>query len=130
MMRVKRTYRRRYANRRRERMVAKSWQCKQQARQLAEVRAQIEQAGLLSAGKEAPFFKALGIGEEHNTGFKARGQWWAPAYLVRLNLYMKKYGISHKLRVRTIRSYLEGKEPPASVLGALVGYTEEQLQQR
>lgn len=111
-------------------MIAKTWKRKQEEQRIAAARAEIEDAGLLSTGKEAPFFKSLGIGEERNTGFKAQGQWWAPAYLVRLNRYLKKYGISHKLRSRTIRNYLERKDPPTSVLDALAGYTEEQLQRK
>lgn len=119
--------RRDYGNRRREAMAQRAWKRKQEERRLAEDREAVERSGLLCAGKEATFFRTLNVGEERNTGFRSQGQWWAPAYLVRLNKYLKKYGISHKLRVRTIRSYLENKPPPGSVLDALAGYTEEQL---
>lgn len=129
-MRARRIFRRDYANYRSEGMVAKAWKRKQTEAKLAAERESIERGGLLSTGKEAAFFRALGIGEERNTGFKSQGQWWAPAHLVRLNRYLKKYGISSKVRTRAIRSYMEGKEPPASILDALAGYTEEQLQRR
>lgn len=126
-MKARRTFRRDYANRRREMAITKRWKRKQREAFLAMERESIERAGLLSAGQEASFFKMLGIGEERNTGFKSQGQWWAPAHLVRLNRYLKKYGISSKVRTRAIRNYLEGKEPPTSILDALAGYTEEQL---
>ena len=126
-MKARRTFRRDYANYRNEMAVAKRWKRKERERELAEERESIESSGLLSTGKQAPFFKALGIGEERNTGFKSQGQWWAPSYLVRLNRYLIKYGISSKVRTKAIRNYLEGKEPPASIHDALAGYTEEQL---
>jgi len=129
-MKTRRTFRRFYANHRREMTVAKRWKRKEQERKLAEERESIERSGLLSAGKEAPFFRALGIGEERNIGLRSEGQWWAPAYLVRLNKYLIRYGISSKVRTRAIRNYIEGKEPPSSILDALAGYTEEQLLQR
>lgn len=111
-------------------MTAKAWKRKQAEAELARQREEVDNSGLLSTGKEAPFFKALGIGEDRNLGLRAKGQWWAPAYLVRLNKYLKKYGISHKVRTRTIRNYMDGKEPPSSVLDALAGYTEEQLSRK
>lgn len=129
-MRSRRTFRRAYANLRRDMAITKRWKRKEQDRKLAEERESIERSGLLSTGKESPFFKALGIGEERSTGVRSKGQWWVPVYLVRLNKYLKMYGISSKVRARAIRSYMEGKEPPSSILDALAGYTEEQLHRR
>lgn len=126
-MKARRTFRRAYANYRREMTITKRWKRQEQERKLQEQRAEVEQLGLLNAGAQAAFFKALGIGEERNLGLRAKGQWWAPAHLVRMNRYFIKYGISSKVRTRAIRNYLEGKEPPSNILDALAGYTEEQL---
>lgn len=110
----------------------KAWQRREKERQAAAERAVVEDAGLLSAGKEAPFFKMLGIGEERELGVGRvkRKVWYAPTYLVKFNRYMKRRGISSKIRTKTIRCYIEGTDPPASVLDAIAGYTEEQLTQR
>lgn len=127
MMRARLVCRQAFANLQRDMAITKQWKRKEQERKLATEREEIERVGLLSTGKQAAFFKMLGIGEEKNVGFRSAGQWWAPAYLVRLNRYLIKYGISSKLRARVLRSYMEGKEPPSSTLDALAGYTEEQL---
>lgn len=127
MMRARRTYRRDYANYRRDMSITKRWKRKEQERKLEVQRLEVELSGLLNTGAQAAFFKQLGIGEERNLGLRAKGQWWAPAHLVRMNRYFIKYGISSKVRTRAIRNYLEGKEPPSSILDALAGYTEEQL---
>lgn len=110
----------------------KAWKRKQQERQREAAKEEYERSGLLSAGKEAPFFRMLGIGQERVLGVKNRDGtpqtiWVAPEYLVKLNRYMKRHGVSSKLRTRTMRCYLEGKEPPEAVNDALAGYTEEQL---
>lgn len=116
------------AKKRHKRMaITKAWKRRQRAQQMAEVLESIERSGLLSTGKETAFFKMLGIGEEKNSGFRSKAQWWAPAYLVRLNRFMKNFGVSSKLRTRTIRCYMENKAPPTSVEGVLARYTEEQL---
>lgn len=70
----------------------------------------------------------LGVGEERE--IMKRKVWYAPAYLVNLNRYMKRHGVSSKLRTRAIRNYLEGKEPPPATIDAIAGYTEEQLSLR
>lgn len=91
----------------------------------------IEREGLLNAGKEGPFFKALGLGRELAApNRKAKGQWWAPAYLVRFNRYMIEYGLSPKMRVKAMRCYLDNKAPPPRIADALAGYTEELLIRR
>lgn len=109
-----------------------AWKRKQRERAAQAAKEEFERSGLLPAGKEAPFFRLLGIGEERKLGgIIKNGEpnviWVAPAYLVRLNRYMKRQGISSKLRTRTMRCYLEGKDPPEAVNDALAGYTEEQL---
>lgn len=110
----------------------KAWKRKQQDRQRQAAKEEFERSGLLSAGKEAPFFKMLGIGQEKVVGVKGKNGepvtiWVVSAYLVHLNRYLKRHGVSSKLRTRTMRCYLEGKDPPEAVNDALAGYTEEQL---
>ena len=110
----------------------KAWKRRQTEQRLAAERDEMERSGLLSTGKEAPFFKMLGVGEDRPIARTRSGSpvlcWFAPAHLVRLNRYLKKSGVSSKIRTRVIRSYLEGKDPPASALDAIAGYTEELLQ--
>lgn len=94
-------------------------------------------SGLLNSGKEHTLFRSLGIGEARATSFlpgrgseaktKLREQWWAPAYLVELNAYMKKLGFSSKLRGRALVYVVEGRDLPDRLADAVAGYTESKL---
>ncbi len=94
--------------------------------------------GLLAAGKEAWLFKMLGVGGERLTQIatkrggrqerkKLQTEWWAPARLVRMNNALKNYGVSSKLRLRTVKALIEGRALPAAIDDALARYTEELL---
>lgn len=96
-------------------------------------------AGLLPCGEASTFFRALGVGEERLTSFlassssrkqKIRGQWWAPADLVRLNRAMKDRGVSGKIRLKALRCFMAGKELPEKVHDAVAIYTESLFERR
>jgi len=93
--------------------------------------------GLLNARAEASVFKTLGIGEARPTEYmrhkspnragKLAEQWWAPAELVKFNTYMKKLGLSGKMRCKALRLMVEGKDLPGRLSDALASYTEHLL---
>jgi hypothetical protein len=98
--------------------------------------------GLLNAGKEHAFFKALELGEARSTSLLQRRkkknkenaatavlrtQWWAPAKYVRLNKYLMKHGVSSKLRTKAFLCLLAGKDLPAQLNELLASYTESLL---
>ena len=107
-------------------MVEKAWKRKQRANKLAFAVGEIEKAGLVPARKEAPLFRALGVAEARQDHRKVI-VWWAPAELVRLNNYMVRVGLSHKLRNKVLRDYLANKEPSGALAEVMAGYTEELL---
>jgi hypothetical protein len=98
------------------------------------------QEGLLNTGSEHSLFKALGVGEARSTlvmtsklskkkckTSKPREQWWAPAELVRMNIYMKAHGVSSKLRIKTLRLLMEEKDLPDRLCAVVASYTESLL---
>lgn len=107
----------------------KSWKRKKAENERKAIREAVERNGLLFAGKEASLFRQAEIGEAHVTTGKVE-LWYAPAYLVRLNRYLMDYGISRKIRLRSLRHYVEGKPWPQATDDAMAGYTEHLLLQR